>query len=1027
MNTIKRFLLTVILLLLTGHVVLAFEYNGLKYSKTGDYTCRVARNAGISGNISIPDKVHYVWTDNGYVTHDDILTVTSIGNSAFQDCSGLTGVVIPNSVTTIMGAAFSGCAGLTSIVIPNSVTSIEYSTFSGCTGLMSCQIGNSVTTIGEGAFKECTALTDITIPNSVIIIGNSAFSYCSSLQSCAIGNSVTSIGDYAFNECGKLASVSMGNGVKEIGWYAFYHCSSLTSINISHSLTTIGEGAFSGCTKLTSIALPQSVTTIGDAAFSSCSSLTSINIPDGVTEIGRAMFRLCHSLTSITIPNGVTFIGDVAFEQCRSLANIRIPDAVTSIGNWAFNGCQSLTSVTIGSLVTGIGSYAFENCRALSEIFCRIQDPRVVTMGDMVFHYVKPDICTLYVPEGTEELYRNAPQWKAFFILEVEAQIVKRYEKGFGTADDFGKNREVTGITADGLAQMKIIFKEEITSVKSWTLNTKVNGVDTTDVKLVGKFGDLEEMDFEGQKRYGMIYTSPEDILDPDVNSSFNMEVTLKVTDEENVHHKAHFDIEVMRPGVILLHGLLSDNGCFSGLKSHLNTATYRDEQVLNGDYRGSHAQSFVNNTYVNNVVGRHMKELFERLAKSGVVSGRYDLVGHSMGGILSRMYAQEVNPDAVNRIITLDTPHSGSQLANLRDPVVDGLTGLSLISPALMTSVEMLRSQLEGNGNLAAIENLAPGSDAIARLNGPNMQNAVRIPVHAIVSVFRDEQQGETDGDGLHQASATSSIGLIAVYDFLSSSQAENSSLSRQHFFNTLFNGESDGVVSYKSQAGGCYGKWMTLETDAYRGKLGADSWAHHCKTNKWTRTYNNIDSLLRLPTSASAFRPSGFHPEQISSLKHGAPLPKLQPAGSGTSIDLQVERLATDTTVLQIHVNRSSDVVRHMVYTFTGNDQIIFSLDEQDCRFQVPENYHGKLDIFVLGRTANGGLVADEEVLDNGFIQGDVNADGAMNVSDVTTLVNMILGLLPTDKSTADVNNDGRVNVSDITALINLLLGIH
>lgn len=122
-------------------------------------------------------RYNYIWTDNGYVTHDDILTVTSIGNSAFQDCSGLTGVVIPNSVTTIGGGAFEH-SGLVSVVIPNSVTSIEYSTFSGCTGLMSCQIGNSVTTIGEGAFKECTALTDITIPNSVIIIGNSAFSYC---------------------------------------------------------------------------------------------------------------------------------------------------------------------------------------------------------------------------------------------------------------------------------------------------------------------------------------------------------------------------------------------------------------------------------------------------------------------------------------------------------------------------------------------------------------------------------------------------------------------------------------------------------------------------------------------------------------------------------------------------------------------------------------------------------------------------------------------------------------------------------
>ena len=57
--------------------------------------------------------------------------------------------------------------------------------------------------------------------------------------------------------------------------------------------------------------------------------------------------------------------------------------------------------------------------------------------------------------------------------------------------------------------------------------------------------------------------------------------------------------------------------------------------------------------------------------------------------------------------------------------------------------------------------------------------------------------------------------------------------------------------------------------------------------------------------------------------------------------------------------------------------------------------------------------------------FIRGDVNNDGKVNVSDVTALINMILGTLPVDQARADVNEDTSVNVSDVTALINLILG--
>ena len=88
-------------------------------------------------------------------------SVTIIGNGAFQDCTGLTSVTIPDSVTSIGDRAFSGCTGLTSITIPDGVTSIGEDAFRGCSGLTSVTIPDSVTSIGAGAFYECIGLTRI--------------------------------------------------------------------------------------------------------------------------------------------------------------------------------------------------------------------------------------------------------------------------------------------------------------------------------------------------------------------------------------------------------------------------------------------------------------------------------------------------------------------------------------------------------------------------------------------------------------------------------------------------------------------------------------------------------------------------------------------------------------------------------------------------------------------------------------------------------------------------------------------------
>ena len=401
-----------------------------EYSSHADY---------ISGNVLVPEKVRY---------NSLLYKVTSIGESAFRGCSGLTSVTIPTSVTSIGAEAFEECSGLTSVTIPNSVTSIGEGAFAGCSGLTSVTIGNSVTSIGKGAFHSCNHLKKVHI-SDIAAWCNIAFEYSNA-------NPLS----YAHNlylEDDLITDLVIPEGVKQIKYYAFYGCSSLTSVTIPNSVTSIDNSAFWRCNSLIEFNV--------DSKNNYYSSSEGVLYNKDKTKL--ILVGIGKS-GSFVIPNSVTSIGGSALNNCSGLTSVTIPNSVTSIGKYAFAGCSGLTSVTIPNSVTSIGGYAFEGCSNLKQVYCAAMTPPSGARG---FSDETLD-GTLYVPVGTKSKYESVDPWRNFWTIE---------EYDFAGIDDVRANDNSVLIKSEQ-GNIRVVNKEWNDTVRVFSIQGALIAETNSDV-----------------------------------------------------------------------------------------------------------------------------------------------------------------------------------------------------------------------------------------------------------------------------------------------------------------------------------------------------------------------------------------------------------------------------------------------------------------------------------------------------------------------------------------------------------------
>ncbi len=363
--------------------------------------------------------------------------MTEVPEKAFQNCTDLVKVWMPDTMETIGSFAFDGCVNLAECDLnyvdkPLTVGQCAFRS----TALTEVKLGDC--TLGTAAFMNCKAMKEAVIAGAAEEIPSECFRGCETLEKVWLADDIKQIscGYYndqgAFSECPNLKSVSFGSGLEKADHRAFRTGGADMELTFRAPAVSVPENAFQGCTEITKVTLPKTMHDIGANAFAGCENLAEMNFPFNLQSVGNGAFSNT-ALTSVKI-NGCTF-GTGAFRNCRNLLTVEIGEGTETIPPTCFAGCTSLKTVRLPDSVKAIrrGYYndegAFNGCTNLKQVSLGKQTEQI---DSRTFLDAGTDV-TVTFRRGTELLPTQGFLGStSVSTVELPETVTAVYEKTFG-------------------------------------------------------------------------------------------------------------------------------------------------------------------------------------------------------------------------------------------------------------------------------------------------------------------------------------------------------------------------------------------------------------------------------------------------------------------------------------------------------------------------------------------------------------------------------------------------------------------